>query len=65
MYITINAAIGGIGGGTPSGTFLQTFQVDYVALPSSEVPRPASRFLDAADYGASTRERGDEQFCPD
>jgi fibronectin type 3 domain-containing protein len=33
MYVVINAAIGGIGGGTPvSGTFPQTFQVDYVRV---------------------------------
>lgn len=33
MYVVINAAVGGIGGGTPSsGTFPQTFQVDYVRV---------------------------------
>jgi beta-glucanase (GH16 family) len=33
MYLTINAAIGGIGGGTPDrNTFPQTFQVDYVRV---------------------------------
>jgi len=33
MYLILNAAIGGIGGGTPdSSTFPQTFQVDYVRV---------------------------------
>jgi beta-glucanase (GH16 family) len=33
MYLTINAAIGGIGVGTPNpNTFPQTFQVDYVRI---------------------------------
>jgi beta-glucanase (GH16 family) len=33
MYIVINAAIGGIGGGTPDpGTFPQTFSVDWVRV---------------------------------
>jgi hypothetical protein len=33
MYVVINAAIGGIGGGHPDpGTFPQTFQVDYVRI---------------------------------
>jgi beta-glucanase (GH16 family) len=33
MYIVINAAIGGTGGGTPNpSTFPQTFQVDYVRV---------------------------------
>jgi beta-glucanase (GH16 family) len=33
MYLTINAAIGGIGGGTPNpATFPQTFQVDWIRI---------------------------------
>jgi len=33
MYLTINAAIGGIGGGTPDpNTFPQVFQVDFVRI---------------------------------
>lgn len=33
MYVVLNMAIGGTGGGTPnSGTFPQTFQVDYVRV---------------------------------